>query len=264
MPTIGWYLDKIAQGKPVNPQSLARAWGKTGNALSTLQAVLRLNTPAGTPVEIADPQGFARLCEHYGAGKDLSNRLTAAKTGNSHAVPVSENFLLIRSETHPHPEVILVSECSHTSPRTLASRVLIVENLALFMAFEKTLAFCRRHTALPNDAIELVFGSGWGIHTERNHRWLATFEHTYWLPDLDHTGLAIVGAAITALGETRATLLVPNHLDDLLSTSGHTLDDSGRNQLVVLGKKYPAFQPVIANLLHAGKLLEQEAYLATV
>jgi len=264
MPKLGWYLDKIVAGKPVSRSGLMKAWSQAPGA-GQIHDVLDLNVPDGSPVLVSNPGNFRQVCNLFGAGAELRDRISAARTGQSHRAAVSSSLIPIRSLKHPHPEnVVIQPHGDIDAPRALARRAVIVENLELFLSLHQLDAFCKSATSITpalTDDTEILYGAGMGITKALNTPFLGQFQELFCLPDLDVGGLKIVATLIGQLGEGRVVCVAPTNLPEWLARYGTALTEKEHDALLDIANHYPTLRAVAQALVTAGKKMEQEVYL---
>lgn len=264
MPNLGWYLDKIEAGTPVSRYGLMKAWSQAPGT-GQIHEVLDLNVPDGAPIQIRNPDNFRVVCNLFGAGAKLHDRISAARTGQSHRTAVSSSMIPLRSIKHPHPEnVVIHPNGMIDAPRALAGRAIIVENLELFLTLGRLDAFCRTATAITPAALvdmEFLFGAGMAITKALNIPFLRQFHEVYCLPDLDVGGLRIVACLIGQLREGSVYCLAPTDLPDWLARYGKAITETEHDALLDIANNYPTLRPIAQALVTAGKKMEQEVYL---
>lgn len=261
MISLGWYLAQIESGNPVSKRSFLKSWNAVGLSTRLLGDVFKFGPRDRFPVSVVNDELFQQLLKTHGRRPDLTNRETAAIGGFSHRVNVAGSVIVIRSEKHPHPEVVLFDANEYSAPRPLARGALIVENLQNFLKLKRLLDFACKYTDLPQRDVEVIWSDGNAINNRHHHDFLKSFDMTYWLVDADVGGLTILSNCLGYLPDDQVQILFPDDIGDRLVDHGEHIDDKERDSIVRIANKHPHLRTIADKMYKLSRQLEQETYL---
>lgn len=260
---ISKYLDNIERGKPINfdgfRQQLYRQ-GYDDHAILKIFSTQK-NSRSSYQVSIIDEGRFARL-RHDFPDYSITDRVSAARAGDSHKHPVSQAMIILWPNRQSHPVVVLNDADGINAPLALGKRLLIIENQENFVQKDQTLAFLKcQFPGFDDEALDIAWGSGNAISNRLNKAFFNHYQQIDCLLDLDIGGLKTFVNIYELTCHRRINFLLPPCAADLLEKSKIDLEDKHRTVLCKFRDNYPPLRSVIELMANHKKMLEQEMYL---
>lgn len=262
---ISYYLNQIKNAKPINFTIFASVFVSTTglplNALYEIFIVEKL-TKSSFQVTVIDQERFELLIAEYPV-QTISNRVTAAKAGNSHKHRVSVSMIVLWAACAVHPVVVLNDEQNGiNSPVTLSRKLLIIENQEVFLQKENVLRFLMQEfTGFTDKDLDIAFASGNAITNRFNKKFFMHYQHIDCLLDLDIGGLEIFASLVNLTRHPSLHFLLPPSAALLITKSQIKLEEKHLKRLRNLAECCPGLLPAFKLIVESGKMLEQENYL---
>lgn len=192
-------------------------------------------------------------------------RIDRSLLGNSHGARVSGAMVTVRNVHQSHPQVILADDKGEVSlppGRTLAPKLVIVENLENFLNLEGTLALLPACGLNPDwQQSDLMFGSGNSITNHLLTPVFQQYQEIGCLFDPDPGGIRMCDTLYQRGDLPPLNFLAPVDLRERLEASLRNLDMKQRQQLAIHSRRSPPCAHVGGLIRATGKHLEQETYL---
>lgn len=261
---IAQYLKQIKDAKPINFTVFASVFVSTTglplNALYEIFFVEKLGQ-SSFQVTVIDQNRFDRLIAQYPV-QTISNRVTAAKAGNSHKHRVSVSMIVLWPACQNHPVVVLNDGCGYNSPVTLSRKLLIIENLEVFLQKDTVLKFLIREIiGFTDNDLDIAFASGNAITNRYNKNFFMHYQHIDCLLDLDIGGLEIFASLLNLTRHPSLQFLLPPSTELLMTKSHIKLEEKHLKRLRQLADSCPELHPAFKLIVESGRMLEQENYL---
>lgn len=260
---LSGYLDKIAQSKPINYAVFEKLLGELGYSERQTRSLFSVDL-VGTKsyqVHVLDEKGFQLLQLRHGGGH-YTNRLSAALAGDSHRVSVSGACLLLRSQSEPHPQVVLFDGTEWHSKVVLSTSALLVENLENFLAFEKTLQLLPDCGWTPSNSVDVLYAAGNQITHAILQPFLCCYSEINCLFDPDLGGIHMFRTLHQRMPQHSMLFLYPKDIEERLIASNRLLKAEDREELI----EYLGFNDEVDSLIKilrkTKRSLEQETYLS--
>lgn len=268
-------LDEIEAERSVSPVELKRLMAIAGVTLSTLENLLGvLELPRGplAKLSIADMDTWRFLRTHIGGDADLSSRISAAKTGQSHRTATSGGLLTVWPCWNDYPVVAIADVTGQWHiPYPVQPSLLLVENQELFIRHAELLSFVS--TLLPEatlNEMDIAYGAGNSVTKAINRSFFGRYRYVYCLFDPDPGGadMALSLARLMSQDRVALSVLFPKDLASRLGT-GTPLTDKQRARLCAVVDQATELNSnaghelaeLCNTLLRAGRWVEQEVYL---
>lgn len=259
---IAYYLNQIKNAKPINFNCFASVFvNTTGMPTKALYEIFIAEkiTQSGFLVSVIDPHRFDLLLAEYPL-QTISNRVTAAKAGNSHQHRVSVSMIVLMPACKTHPVVVLNDENTGiNSPIPLSRNLLVIENQEVFLQKENILK--QLSPKFSNNEPDIAYASGNAITNRLNKDFFMHYQHINCLLDLDIGGLEIFASLVNLTSHPSLHFLIPSNAPLLLAKSQIKLEEKHLKRLRNLAECCPALLPAFKLILASGKMLEQENYL---
>jgi len=260
---ISKYLENIKSGKPINFDNFLKQLCKQGSDDQTILKVFstQKNSKSSYLVSIINEELFDKLLADFPNHK-VTNRVSAARAGNSHKHPVSQAMIILWPNLHSHPVVVLNDAGEIKAAVTLSQRLLIIENQENFVQRNASLAFLKQQFADFNDeGLDIAWGAGNAISNRLNKAFFNHYQHIDCLLDLDIGGLTTFANIYDLTAHPRLNFLLPLYADEQLKISKINLQNEHLPALRKFRENYPPLRPAIELMIHHKKMLEQEIYL---
>lgn len=257
------YLKNIKCGKPINFDSFRKELHQHGYDNQTIFSIFSTQKIAKSKyqVDILDESGFAKLQENFPAYA-VSDRVSAARSGNSHKRPVSQAMVIIWAKQQSHPVVVLNDGLIIKTTAALGQRLLVIENQENFVQKDQTLAFLKHQFPHFNDdMLDIAHAGGNAISNRLNKLFFAHYQQIDCLLDLDIGGLTIFANLCQLTQHPRLNFLLPPCAGELLEQSKIDLQEKNLAELRKFREAYPLLNPAIELMVNHKKMLEQEMYL---
>jgi len=260
---ISKYLQKIKSGESINFDSFKKQLLRQGIDDHTLFEIFETELKSRTSywVKVLDRERFKQLLidfpEHV-----ITDRISAAKAGDSHKHSVSQAMIVLWPNKGNHPVVVLNDKDKVNSPVNLSKRLLIIENQENFIQKQRTLHFLQQQVPDFNDKnLDIAHGSGNAISNRLNKAFFKQYQQIDCLLDLDIGGLEIFKNLINLTQHSNLNFLLPPCAEELIKKSKILLKEEHLSILRDYHQQYPLLQPVIQLMSKYKKMLEQELYL---
>jgi hypothetical protein len=260
---ISKYLDNIKSGKLINFDSFRKQLHKQSYDDQTVFKIFSTQkiSKLGYQVSIIDEELFARLQADF-PNHTITNRVSAARAGDSHKHPVSQAMIILWLNRQSHPVVVLNDAGGIKAPVTLGQRLLIIENQENFVQKNESLAFLKQQFVDFNDeGLDIAWGAGNAISNRLNKAFFNQYQHVDCLLDLDIGGLTTFANIYDLTAHQRISFLLPPCADEQLKNSKIDLQNEHLPALRKFRENYPTLRPAIELMIHHKKMLEQEIYL---
>jgi hypothetical protein len=263
--TIHGYLAKIEAGQAINLEVLLERLVEAGCQRHELLRLFTSTRLGKTryQIHITDSTAFAALIERF-RPSGLAGRIGAAFDGDSHRASVSGSYLLIRSQSHPHPVVALYEVDHWQAPRPTGQVGVIVENLENFLDLERTLTLITGLLHRAHTEIELIYGSGNQVTNRLNTAFLDSFSELHCLFDVDPGGLRMYATLRKQLPSSRLRFLAPADVEERLGRSRYSLSGQSSQDILQYAGLSPETDQLIHHMRRQNAVLEQETYLLTL
>ncbi len=219
-----------------------------------------------TLIKVIDNEGCAQLEQRFLPAITVSDRVSAAHAGDSHAVPVDGNVLITYRLGWSRPEVAVSWRGEHWQPTPDAnSHLLIIENMQNFLRPEETFAFVNESCgALLNaESVLFLYGAGNAVTKDFNKIYFSQFKSVFCLFDIDPGGIAVYAKLKLLLQEFSIPVqfLYPNDSRERLTRSVKVLSDKELRFIHDAKQKHPEIGLILDDMYYVKKKLEQETYL---
>lgn len=260
---LSTYLEKIDQFKPINYSVFDKLLAELGYSELKRRSLFRVELVGSKSyrVHILDEEGFQELQLRHG-DHSYSNRHFAALAGDSHRVSVSGACLLLRSQSEPHPQVVLFDGTEWHSKVVLTTSALLVENLENFLAFEKTLQLLPDCGWTPSNSVDVLYAAGNQITHAILQPFLCCYSEINCLFDPDLGGIHMFRTLHQRMPQHSMRFLYPKDIEERLIASNRLLKAEDREELI----EYLGFNDEVDRLIKilrkTKRSLEQETYLS--
>lgn len=257
------YLKKIENNESVNFDVFVKLLEGEGLSSEEILKTFSVNKISKNryKVSINNTENFYTLLIRF-PERFISDRISAAETGNSHRHPVSKSMLILWPYQSGHPVVVLNSADHVNTPVTLSQNLLIMENQENFVQKDKTLSFLMKEIPGFNEKqLDVVFASGNAITNRLNKVFFNHYSRIDCLLDLDIGGLEIFESLSNLTQHPELNFLLPACAENLLSDFGINLENHHLPRLRKLATSCPKLQIPIQLIAKNQKMLEQELYL---
>lgn len=219
-----------------------------------------------TLIKIIDGEGCVQLEQRFLPSITVSDRVSAARAGDSHAVPVDGNILVTYRLTWSRPEVAVCWSGDEWLPLPdPGSHLVIIENMQNFLRPEETFAFINEHCgALLNaESVLFLYGAGNAVAKECNKTYFSQFKSVFCLFDIDPGGIFVYSKLKSLLQEFAIPVqfLYPHDSQERLTHSAKELSDKELRFIHDAQQKHPEIGPLLSEMYQVKKKLEQETYL---
>ena len=260
---ISKYLENIKSGRTINFDSFRKQLHQQGYDNQTIFKIfstLKISR-LSYQVSIINEELFAKLQDAFPDYK-ITNRVSAARAGDSHKHPVSQAMIILWQNQQSHPVVVLNDVNGIKSPVTLGQRLLIIENQENFVQKNKSLVFLKHQFPdFHDEVLDIAWGSGNAISNCLNKAFFNYYHHIDCLLDLDIGGLTTFANICELTSHPRISFLLPPCADEQLKKSKIDLQNEHLPALRKFCENYPLLRPAIELMIHHKKMLEQEIYL---
>jgi hypothetical protein len=260
---ISKYLEKIQSGKPINFDSFRKQLNQQGYDDQTILRIFstQKNSRSSYQVSIINEELFAKLQDTF-PEYTITNRVSAAKAGDSHKHPVSQAMIILWPNQQDHPVVVLNDVNGMKSPVALSQRLLIIENQENFVQKNESLAFLKHQfPGFNSEELDIAWGSGNAISNRLHKAFFNHYQHIDCLLDLDIGGLKTFANICELTSHPRISFLLPSSAEEQLKNSKIDLQNKHLPDLRKLRENYPLLKPAIELMIRHKKMLEQEMYL---
>ncbi|MEY3788101.1 MAG: hypothetical protein RLZ75_2308 [Pseudomonadota bacterium] len=257
------YLENIKSGKPVNFDVFCKKLNIEGyDDLAILKVfATKKISKSSYQVNIINESLFSKLAKKY-PNYTISNRVSAAQSGDSHKHTVSQAMIMLWPNQQTHPVVILNDINGIKAPVALGQKLLIIENQENFVKKDESLSFLKHEFPEFNEnGLDVAWGSGNSISNRLNKAFFNHYQHIDCLLDLDMGGLTTFVNLVKLTTHPRLNFLLPPCADALLKQSKIHLENKHRVDLCAFKENYPQLLHAIELMMHHKKMLEQEMYL---
>jgi hypothetical protein len=257
------YLKKIENNKSVNFDVFVKLLEGEGLSSEEILKTFSVNKISKNryQVSINNTESFYKLLVNF-PERFISDRVSAAETGNSHRHPVSKSMLILWPYQSEHPAVILNCADHVNTPVTLSQNLLIMENQENFVHKDKTLLFLLKEIPGFNDKqLDVAFASGNAITNRLNKPFFNHYSRIDCLLDLDIGGLEIFESLTNLTQHPTLNFLLPICAANLLPEFGIKLEEKHLPRLRKLAASCPKLEAPIRLIVENLKMLEQELYL---
>jgi hypothetical protein len=257
------YLEKIQKNQPINFDVFAILLERNDVLLDEVHQTFSTNKikKKQYQVNIKDEKRFKDLIDAF-PEQIISDRISAARAGNSHRYSVSKAMLTLWPYQSDHPVVVMNSVNDVSVPTKLSHNLLIIENQENFIQKENTLDFLMKEIpGFSDEQLDIVFASGNAITNKLNKVFFNHYSRIDCLLDLDIGGLEIFQSLDKLTQHPALNFLLPNCAESLLSKYGMTLKDQHLKRLRKLAENCPKLERPFSLIARTRKMLEQEIYL---
>jgi hypothetical protein len=257
------YLNKIESGKSINFDSFCNQLQKQGYDKHKILKIFSVEKRSHINyiVKVIDENLFSELLINFNED-EITNRISAARAGDSHKYPVSQAMVVLWSCKQPHPVVVLNNSNVINTPVELGKYLLIIENQENFLKKQETLQFLKQQFPDYQDVeLDIAYGSGNAITNQLNKSFFNHYQHIDCLLDLDIGGLKIFSSLLTLIDTEKLEFLLPPCLNELLPHSKINIRKKDLLQLNKYYEKHPTLRAAITLIEKHKKMLEQELYL---
>lgn len=262
------FLDAIYAGAKVEWQRFERLLANKDIPFSVISTTFNPDErrEKRTTVSIINWSHFEQLLRRFPPVSNQKDRVSAALTGNTHQAPSSGGMMILRRVGQAEPFVTISEDKRNwTAHPVPGSRLVIVENMENFIAFDKLLAFLSEYCHIHVDeSLYVAYGAGMSAGARGRENYYSLFDSVDCLFDLDVGGLMIyrIIQRLMAKFTTPVNFASPSHARHLLANSNRLLDEKDRHNLIELRDSLPEMGWLVAHMLNTGRKLEQEVYLA--
>lgn len=207
------------------------------------------------------------------AGSDDLDRISAATQNQSHSKKVIGSYLNVLRSAHEsnagaHPIFIKFDEYGNATypPDTAlmfesSQDLLIIENVQLFLFWQRTIAFLKGSCGFKSDSFDIVLGRGNEISNSNHKRYLSSYQTIYMCLDIDLGGLMIAKNLINLVPGTPYQFLMPNDIDYRLSNVVELIEPKTLNDIRFIGSHYAGLSKAAGIISDHTKTIEQESFL---
>lgn len=257
------YLDAVRSGKLLNYPGLVQELVKKSISESTIRSCFsaELVRLGKYRVQILDEENFSQLFERF-SGNTTNDRKHAALYGDSHRVPVSGSYLLLRKDNQPHPVVVWFEGKTFSCPVPQYQTAILIENLENYIAIDllpDLLKIC--DISVEIDQIDVIYGSGNQITNQLHQPFLQNYEHLFCLFDIDPGALKMYQSLKKMLPAVNLQFSYPKDIVHRLNTSERKMSVAERADLLTYTGISPEIDKLIQFMRKSGNTLEQETYL---
>lgn len=265
-------LDNIDAGKPINLNFFLQSI----NSLNLRDRIhsddIRSSKVKGDKyrVEYIKPSLMASLRNYVGNGQE--SRITAASQNQSHSQKVIGSYLNIVLSAHENDKAYpvfvsfdiegRVSYPPNTSiTRTGSCDLLIIENVQLFLFWQRTVSFLRARCGFNSTSFDIALGRGNEISNTYHKQFLSKYQTIYLCLDIDLGGLMIAKNLISLVPDTPYQFLMPDNIDNYLSKVVEQIDLKTLNDIRAIGLQYSGLFIAARTISKHIKTIEQESFL---
>lgn len=207
------------------------------------------------------------------AGHDNQDRISAANQNQSHNKKVIGSYLNVLLSAHEnnlaaHPVFITFNEEGVVTypPDTLLAReaaedLLIIENVQLFLFWQRTVAFLRESCHFKSKSFDIALGRGNEISNNYHKRYLSGYKTIYMCLDIDLGGLMIAKNIVNLVPGTPYQFLMPNDIDSRLNQVAELIEAKTLNDIRTIGSRYAGLSKAASVISNHTKTIEQESFL---
>lgn len=257
------YLSRIKQGLAINYDAFLRRLPPEVSGRHRQYFETRKVGPKNWLVRCVDPAVWRRLEE---AAKKPSDRVSAARLGDSHRHRTEAAFLLVYHADLPdeRPDVVYLTEGKHVQGFVSNPNVLLVENEENFFRPQEMLDLASRLRGEPLSLAntDVVLGSGNRVTRELCVNWLDHYETVLCAFDYDRGGLGMFSSVRRRLGD-KAVYLQPQSWGRYHAAFRRTPDSTEAYREAIGLAERLGFVELARAFLETGRFMEQEVLLET-
>ena len=206
------------------------------------------------------------------AGDEQGSRITAAAQNQSHSQKVIGSYLnillLAHEKSAAYPVFIsfdtkgcVTYPPNTTSTETSACDLLIIENVQLFLFWQRTVSFLRARCGFDSTSFDIALGRGNEISNTYHKKFLSKYQTIYLCLDIDLGGLMIAKNLIKLVPGTPYQFLMPDNIDNYLSRVVEQIDLKTLNDIRAIGLQHPGLFNASRIISKHIKTIEQESFL---
>ena len=199
-----------------------------------------------------------------GRAIDLTDKVTAASTGNSHSVSNKNSMIPCWPSNGTHPVLAYFNGSEWNLPYLPTSDLLVLENEALFlMRAEMTIAIAQWFPDSISN-IDWAFSSGNAMSSKVNKGFLQQYSNIHVLTDIDLGGLKIFLNLQSLMSDSGTTLkhVFPESIATWLKEHGHPISLEYKNTIKKIIPSLSGSSLIAAReMIQTGLAMEQEALL---
>jgi hypothetical protein len=265
-------LNAIKMNSAIDYQRLKTLTIKAGISPTILAKILKPEHPHQRlqTMKVLDEDRLDSLILLHSPKRKVVDRKSAEESGDSHKHRVSASYLMMDRPNLSHPVIIINDKQGYILPEdfSLGRRLIVVENQENFLNTLQTIEFVNKQCLIETTGdIDVIFGSGNGISSVWNKRFLSHYEQVYCLLDIDTGGCRIFLNLMSLLdGSKTLQLLIPNDAEQRLIRSSNRgngqLTQKSSKELDKMYGKNKQVDSMINLIMKYDTELEQEDYLA--